>query len=143
MFLSLQVVTFDVFVFTGCYFWCFFLCWLNIKSYNLQRQKHQRLQPAKTKTSKVTTCKDKNIKGYNLQRQKHQWLQSVKTKTSMVTTCKHKKIKGYNLVFAGCILWCFCLYRLLLLLFLSLQVVTFDVFVFAGCNSWCFCLCRL
>jgi hypothetical protein len=39
MFLSVQVVTLDVFVFTG---------------------------PVQIKTSKVTTCKDKNIKGYNL-----------------------------------------------------------------------------
>jgi hypothetical protein len=42
MFLSVQVVTLDVLVFAG------------------------RLQHVKTKTSKVTTCKDKNIKSYNL-----------------------------------------------------------------------------
>jgi hypothetical protein len=67
MFLCLLVISFDFFVF------------------------------AKTKTSKVTTCKDKNIKGYNLQRQKHQRLQPAKTKTSMVTICKDKNINGYNL----------------------------------------------
>jgi hypothetical protein len=81
MVFSLQVVTLDVFVFAGC---------------NLG-QKHQRLQPVITKTSKVTTCKDKNINGYNLQRQKHQRLQPANTKTSRVTTCTDKNIKGYNL----------------------------------------------
>jgi hypothetical protein len=55
------------------------------------------LQPVKTKTSMVTTCKDKNIKSYNLQTQKHQELQPVQIKTSKVTTCKDKNIKGYNL----------------------------------------------
>jgi hypothetical protein len=60
MFLSAQVVTFE---------------------------KHQRLQPVKTKTSMVTTCNNK----------KHQELQPVQIKTSKVTTCKDKNIKGYNL----------------------------------------------
>jgi hypothetical protein len=60
MFLSVQVVTLDVFVLvTTCKD-------KNINGYNLQRQKHQSLQPANTKTSRVTTCTDKNIKGYNL-----------------------------------------------------------------------------
>jgi hypothetical protein len=58
---------------------------------------NQRIQPVKTKPSKVTTCKDKNIKGYNLYRIKHQRLQPEREKTSKVTTCNDKNIKGCNL----------------------------------------------